>query len=112
MIHAGPLFTVSAGGVRPIIVLNGIRAAIEIYENRAAIYCTRPTWVMPQLAGRGDSVAFILYGPRLRQARKYLHGVLEPRFRHLWQDGIKEHIVKSLGRMQAGTEPIKEIITE
>ena len=57
-----------------MIVINSGRVAIDLLEKRGAIYSDRPHFPMAcDLAGYGQIVSLMPYGPESRLHRKLLH---------------------------------------
>ncbi|KAG1747567.1 cytochrome P450 [Suillus lakei] len=65
---------------RHIIVLNSVKVAVEMIDNKSAVYSDRPVLSMSgELVGWKDSLGFLPYGDRFRQYRKNLHLVIGSR---------------------------------
>lgn len=65
---------------RHIIVLNSVKTAMEMMDNKSIVYSDRPVLPMSgELVGWKDSLPFLPYGDRFRQQRKNLHRVIGSR---------------------------------
>jgi hypothetical protein len=57
-----------------IIVLNSVKTAMEMLDNKSAVYSDRPVFPMGgELFGFKDALPFLPYGDRFRRYRKILH---------------------------------------
>ncbi|KAG1745653.1 cytochrome P450 [Suillus lakei] len=62
---------------RHIIVLNSVKATVEMLDNKSTLYSERPVLPMSgELVGWKDSLPFLPYGDRFRQHRKNFHRVI------------------------------------
>ncbi|KAK7029626.1 hypothetical protein VNI00_014324 [Paramarasmius palmivorus] len=70
----GPLVYFHVFG-REFLVINSFKAALDLYEHRSAIYCTKPRMVMAgELTDKEQNhIVFSKYTPRLREWRKIVH---------------------------------------
>ncbi|KAJ8519138.1 hypothetical protein ONZ45_g3868 [Pleurotus djamor] len=72
---------------RPMIILNSVKVAIDLLEQRSALYSDRPNLTVYELLGWEATAAFLRYGPRFRKHRKLLHQQLAPhvcpKFQHM-----------------------------
>lgn len=65
---------------RHIIVLNSVKTAMEMMDNKSILYSERPVLPMSgELVGWKDSLPFLPYGDLFRQQRKNLHRVIGSR---------------------------------
>ncbi|KAG2128053.1 cytochrome P450 [Suillus bovinus] len=65
---------------RHIIVLNSVKAAMELLDKKSSIYSDRPVFAMGgELVGWKDGLAFLSYGDRFRYYRKNIHRVIGSR---------------------------------
>ncbi|KIK45782.1 hypothetical protein CY34DRAFT_77296 [Suillus luteus UH-Slu-Lm8-n1] len=65
---------------RHIIVLNSVKTAVEMMDNKSIVYSDRPVLPMSgELVGWKDSLPFLPYGDLFRQQRKNLHRVIGSR---------------------------------
>ncbi|KAG1758394.1 cytochrome P450 [Suillus occidentalis] len=65
---------------RHIIVLNSVKTAMEMMDNKSIVYSDRPVLPMSgELIGWKDSLPFLPYGDLFRQQRKNLHRVIGSR---------------------------------
>ncbi|KAH9846774.1 cytochrome P450 [Lenzites betulinus] len=100
----GPLITVKSYGC-PIIVINTVDAALELLDKRSAHFSCKPRWPMAELLGRQNNIGFQYYNKRLRQARRVLHGALNPHaITNVWGRLLDAHSSKLLRRFLASPE--------
>ncbi|KAG1756031.1 cytochrome P450 [Suillus lakei] len=65
---------------RHIIVLNSVRTAMEMLDNKSTVYSDRPVLPMGgELVGWKDSLPLVPYGDRFRWYRKNIHRVIGSR---------------------------------
>ena len=57
---------------QPVIVLNSVRAAIDLLDKRGANYCDRPRFVLFEVMGWGKTLTFLRWGPEFRMHRRIL----------------------------------------
>ncbi|KAH6880527.1 cytochrome P450 [Thelonectria olida] len=57
---------------QPVIVLNSVRAAVDLLDKRGANYCDRPRFVLFEVMGWGKTLTFLRWGPSFRIHRKIL----------------------------------------
>ncbi|KAL6410650.1 O-methylsterigmatocystin oxidoreductase [Ilyonectria robusta] len=57
---------------QPVIVLNSVRAAVDLLDKRGANYCDRPRFVLFEVMGWGKTLTFLRWGPAFRMHRKIL----------------------------------------
>ncbi|KAG2067385.1 cytochrome P450 [Suillus decipiens] len=63
-----------------IIVLNSVKVAMEMLDNKSAVYSDRPVFPMSgELVGFKDSLPFLRYGDRFRRYRKIIHHAMGSR---------------------------------
>ncbi|KAF8346573.1 cytochrome P450 [Amanita rubescens] len=59
---------------QPVLILNSLRAAREILEQRGAIYSDRPRFVLfSELMGWASASTHVRYGPRFRKHRRFVN---------------------------------------
>ncbi|KAJ7496789.1 cytochrome P450 [Mycena latifolia] len=73
----GPLVYFRVFG-REFVVINSWKEAVELFEHRSAVYCTKPRMVMAgELTDKEQNhIVFSKYTPRLREWRKIVHSWL------------------------------------
>jgi hypothetical protein len=77
--RAGDISHVEVLG-RHIIVLNSVKAAIELLDKKSAVYSDRPVLTMGgELVGWKYCLGFLSYGDRFRYYRKNIHRVIGSR---------------------------------
>lgn len=57
---------------QPVIVLNSVRAAVDLLDKRGANYCDRPRFVLFEVMGWGKTLTFLRWGPIFRMHRRIL----------------------------------------
>ncbi|KAK1671749.1 cytochrome P450 [Colletotrichum godetiae] len=57
---------------RPVIVLNSVRAAVDLLDKRGANYCDRPRFVLFEVMGWRKTLTFLRWGPAFRMHRRIL----------------------------------------
>ncbi|KAF4776906.1 cytochrome P450 1A2 [Colletotrichum scovillei] len=57
---------------QPIIVLNSVRAAVDLLDKRGANYCDRPRFVLFEEMGWRKTLTFMRWGPEFRMHRSIL----------------------------------------
>lgn len=57
---------------QPVIVLNSVRAAVDLLDKRGANYCDRPRFVLFEVMGWGKTLTFLRWGPDFRMHRRIL----------------------------------------
>lgn len=57
---------------QPVIVLNSVRAAVDLLDKRGANYSDRPRFVLFEVMGWGKTLTFLRWGPDFRMHRKVL----------------------------------------
>lgn len=55
-----------------VIVLNSVRAAVDLLDKRGANYCDRPRFVLFEVMGWGRTLTFLQWGAAFRMHRKVL----------------------------------------
>jgi hypothetical protein len=64
----------------PLIVLNDLDVANELLDKQGATCSDRPYLTMAfELAGFADWTACLMYGPKLKESRKYMHRAIGTR---------------------------------
>ncbi|EGN94381.1 hypothetical protein SERLA73DRAFT_96479 [Serpula lacrymans var. lacrymans S7.3] len=83
---------------RQYVVLNTVKAAIDLLESRSGIYSDRPrAWMYKELAGRKWAVFNIyIHEPRHKQYRKLLHSGLNPRATDTYRQILEDETEKFL----------------
>ncbi|KAF7322626.1 Cytochrome p450 [Mycena chlorophos] len=62
---------------QPIVVVSSRKMATQMLEKKSLVYSDRPVFQMcGELVGWSKGLAFLSYGPRLKQTRKYAHSLL------------------------------------
>lgn len=61
---------------QPIIVLNTVKAAIDLLDKKGAIYCDRPRFVLFEVMGWRKTLTFLRSGPEFRIHRRLLQKAL------------------------------------
>lgn len=61
---------------QPVIVLNSIRAAIDLLDKRGANYCDRPRFVLFEVMGWDRTLTFLQWGPAFRLHRRIMQKAL------------------------------------
>jgi cytochrome P450 len=59
---------------QPIVVLNSVRAAVDLLDKRGSNYCDRPRFVLFEVMGWGLTLTFLRWGPRFQMHRKVIQG--------------------------------------
>ncbi|KAF2471439.1 cytochrome P450 [Lindgomyces ingoldianus] len=57
---------------QPVVVLNSVQAAIDLFDKRGANYCDRPRFVLFEVMGWSMTLTFLRWGPQFRMHRKVL----------------------------------------
>lgn len=57
---------------QPVVVLNSVRAAVDLLDKRGANYCDRPRFVLFDVMGWGKTLTFLRWGPDFRMHRRVL----------------------------------------
>ncbi|KAJ6443854.1 O-methylsterigmatocystin oxidoreductase [Purpureocillium lavendulum] len=57
---------------QPVVVLNSVRAAVDLLDKRGANYCDRPRFVLFEVMGWGKTLTFLRHGPDFRTHRRIL----------------------------------------
>lgn len=57
---------------QPVVVLNSVRAAVDLLDKRGANYCDRPRFVLFEVMGWGKTLTFLRWGPAFRMHRRIL----------------------------------------
>lgn len=57
---------------QPVIILNSVRAAVDLLDKRGANYSDRPRFVLFEIMGWGKTLTFLRWGPDFRMHRKVL----------------------------------------
>lgn len=57
---------------QPVIVLNSVRAAVDLLDKRGANYCDRPRFVLFEIMGWGKTLTFLPWGQTFRTHRRIL----------------------------------------
>jgi cytochrome P450 len=87
---------------QPIIVLSDVDIANEILDKKGASCSERPVLNMAgELAGYKDWTVLLMYGPRLKESRKYMHraiGTLESlrKFHALFEAEVRKYLNATL----------------
>lgn len=69
----GNIVSVNVRGQR-IVIVNSVEVTIEMLDKKGCIYSDRPTVPMGgELVGWKNTLVFIPYGPRFREARRMTH---------------------------------------
>ncbi|CAL1701473.1 unnamed protein product [Somion occarium] len=85
---------------KPFLVLNSAQSIIDLFDNRSAIYSSRPHLVMAdELMGFGDALVFAPYGERFKNMRKLLKVGLGPTASRAFWPLIEKEIGLSLSRL-------------
>ncbi|KAF5382531.1 hypothetical protein D9615_002807 [Tricholomella constricta] len=61
---------------KPMIVLNSVKAAVDLLEKRSSNYSDRPDFPIFELMGWDPTVTFLHYGKQFQTQRKLLQGYL------------------------------------
>ncbi|PCH38732.1 cytochrome P450 [Wolfiporia cocos MD-104 SS10] len=65
---------------KPLLILNSVKAALDLLEKRSAVYSSRPqATVLTDWMGWDSSIAFMPYGETWRMHRKWFHSFFEVR---------------------------------
>ncbi|CAL1709588.1 unnamed protein product [Somion occarium] len=67
----GDVFSINILG-RPIIILNTVQAASDLFDKRSSTYNDRPYFPMQDLMGWGDTLAFLPFGEKFQLQRKLI----------------------------------------
>ncbi|KAJ3552786.1 hypothetical protein NM688_g3970 [Phlebia brevispora] len=75
----GPVYSLNVAG-KPILVVNSLKVARELFEGRSGIYADRPRMILASdvLCG-GLSIAFMPYGSTWRKHRRAIHEAMNIR---------------------------------
>jgi len=57
---------------QPVVVLNSVRAAVDLLDKRGANYSDRPRFVLFEVMGWGKTLTFLRHGPDFRTHRRIL----------------------------------------
>ncbi|UNI24025.1 hypothetical protein JDV02_009805 [Purpureocillium takamizusanense] len=57
---------------QPVVVLNSVRAAVDLLDKRGANYCDRPRFVLFEVMGWRKTLTFLPHGPDFRIHRRIL----------------------------------------
>ncbi|TVY35980.1 Cytochrome P450 monooxygenase [Lachnellula subtilissima] len=57
---------------QPIIVLNSVKACVDLLDKRGANYADRPRFVLLELLGWGMTLTWLRWSPKMQQHRKML----------------------------------------
>ncbi|KAI0639039.1 cytochrome P450 [Trametes polyzona] len=87
----GPIYSLRVLGT-PILVLNDAEAARGLLDDKSAMYANRNLPKMVELCGMDRGVVWEHDPARLREARKLLHTVLQPRQLEAWTEVIERHV--------------------
>ncbi|KAI0374537.1 cytochrome P450 [Pilatotrama ljubarskyi] len=87
----GPVYSLRILGT-PVLVLNDARAARRLLEDKSALYANRNLPKMVELCGMDRGVVWEHNPARLRQARKLLHMVLQPRQLEEYATVLDRHV--------------------
>ncbi|KAI0253130.1 cytochrome P450 [Lactifluus subvellereus] len=97
----GKIVHANAAG-QPLIILNDLDIANEILDKRGATCSDRPVFTMAgELAGFGKWTSSMMYGPRLKESRKYMHRAIGTReslekFDHLFDSEVRKSLKATL----------------
>ena len=58
---------------QPVVVLNSVRAAVDLLDRRGANYCDRPRFVLFEVMGWARTLTFLRAGPAFHTHRRVLH---------------------------------------
>lgn len=64
---------------KPIVVLNSVKAAVELLDQRSANYSDRPRFVVMEIMGWARALAFMGYGRVFQKHRRMLYNYLRQR---------------------------------
>ncbi|KAI0358999.1 cytochrome P450 [Trametes cingulata] len=87
----GPIYSLRILGT-PVLVLNDAQAARGLLEDKSALYANRNLPKMVELCGMDRGVVWEHDPARLRQARKLLHMVLQPRQLDEYANVLDRHV--------------------
>jgi len=59
---------------QPVVVLNSVKAAVDLLDKRGSNYCDRPRFVLFEVMGWGMTLTFLRWGPRFQMHRKLIQG--------------------------------------
>lgn len=97
----GKIVYANAAG-QPLIILNDLDFANEILDKKGATCSDRPVFTMAgELAGMGEWTSSLMYGPRLKESRKYMHRAIGTReslekFDNLFDSDIRKFLKATL----------------
>ena len=57
---------------QPVIILNSVRAAVDLLDKRGVNYSDRPRFVLFEVMGWGKTLTFLRWGPNFRMHRRIL----------------------------------------
>ncbi|KAI8270418.1 Cytochrome P450 monooxygenase COX2 [Colletotrichum sp. SAR11_239] len=78
-----------------VVVLNSVKAAVDLLDKRGANYCDRPRFVLFEEMGWKKTLTFLRWGPEFRMHRKILQKSFQKSNIQVYQD-LQEREAKTL----------------
>ncbi|KAK4550708.1 hypothetical protein LTR36_000287 [Oleoguttula mirabilis] len=63
---------------QPVIVLNSVKAAVDLLDKRGSNYCDRPRFVLFEVMGWKATLTFLRWGPHFKLHRRVLQRAFTP----------------------------------